>query len=56
MITFQEFLSTDITEEELDSIVEELQWEDIEHLYADDEFENELDEALSATARMQKSQ
>ena len=56
MITFQEFLSDTITEEELDSIVEELQWEDIEHLYADDEFENELDEALSATARMQKSQ
>ena len=56
MITFQEFLSDTITEEELDSIVENLQWEDIEHLYADDEFENELDEALSATARMQKSQ
>ena len=55
MITFQEFLSDTITEEELDSIVENLQWEDIEHLYADDEFENELDETLSATARMQKS-
>jgi len=56
MITFQEFLSTDITEEDLDAIVEDLQWEDIEHLYADDEFENELDEALSAAARMKKGQ
>ena len=44
MITFQEFLSTDITEEELDSIVE------------DSEFVDDLEEGLSATARMKKSQ
>jgi hypothetical protein len=56
MITFQEFLSVDITEEELDSIVEELQWEDIAELWEDSEFVEELDEAISATARMKKSQ
>jgi len=56
MITFQEFLSVDITEEELDSIVEELQWEDIADLWEDSEFVEELDEAISATARMKKSQ
>jgi uncharacterized protein (DUF4213/DUF364 family) len=56
MITFQEFLSVDITEEELDSIVEELQWEDIADLWEDSEFVEEIEEAISATARMKKSQ
>ena len=56
MITFQEFLSTDITEEELDSIVEELQWEDISDLWEDSEFVEDLEEGLSATARMKKAQ
>lgn len=56
MITFQEFLTTDITEEELNSIVEELQWEDISDLWDDSEFVEDVAEALSATARMQRSQ
>jgi hypothetical protein len=56
MITFQEFLSTDITEEELDSIVEELQWEDIADLWEDSEFVDDLEESLSASARMKKGQ
>ena len=56
MITFQEFLSTDITEEELDSIVEELHWDDIADLWEDSEFVDDLEEGLSATARMKKSQ
>ena len=56
MITFKEFLSTDITEEELDSIVEELQWEDIADLWEDSEFVDDLEESLSASARMKKGQ
>ena len=56
MITFQEFLSTDITEEELDSIVEELQWDDIADLWEDSEFVDDLEESLSAAARMKKGQ
>ena len=56
MITFQEFLSDNITEEELDSIVEELQWDDIADLWEDSEFVDDLEEGLSATARMKKSQ
>jgi hypothetical protein len=49
-----------ISEEEMDKMVEELDWEDIAEFYSQDELvddsEEELDEALSAQARIKKRQ
>jgi len=47
----------EITEEELNSMVDSLTWDDIEDLYDDDEFENEeLKEGISAVERMKRGQ
>lgn len=47
----------EITEEELNSMVDSLTWEDIEDLYDEDEFENEeLKEGISAVERMKRGQ
>lgn len=61
MITFQTFISEEketleLTEEDIDSMVNNLKWEDIEDLYSEDEFEEEVNEAISAVERMRKSQ
>ena len=60
MITFLEFLDEEFSEEELDEMVDHLTWEDIADLYSPEEFVLEeiqvLDEKISATARLKKSQ
>jgi len=60
MITFLEFLDEEFTEHELDEMVDHLTWEDIADLYSPEEFVLEeiqvLDEKLSATSRLKKSQ
>ncbi len=55
MIRFKEFvLEEDISEEEIDSIIESLTWEDIIELYEPEELV--LDEAISNTERIRKGQ
>lgn len=62
MITFLDYLTEeqeigDLTEEELDEMVEELSWEDIADLYDEDELvddEEDLSEAISATSRLRR--
>lgn len=60
MITFLEFLDEEFSEEELDEMADHLTWEDIADLYSPEEFVLEeiqvLDEKISATARLKKSQ
>ena len=60
MINFLEFLNEEIDEKELDEMADQLTWEDIADLYSPDEFVLEeiqvLDEKISATARLKKSQ
>lgn len=60
MITFLEFLDEEFSEEELDEMADRLTWEDIADLYSPEEFVLEeiqvLDEKISATARLKKSQ
>jgi hypothetical protein len=47
----------EITEEELDSMVNSLTWDDIADLYSDDDFVNEnITEAISASERLKRSQ
>lgn len=55
MIKFKEFiLDEDISDKEIDDIIESLTWEDIIDLYEDDELV--LDEALTNTERIRKGQ
>lgn len=57
MKTFLEYNQTDI--DYLDTIVEELVWEDIFDLYDDNELvleDEELEEAISATQRLKRAQ
>lgn len=55
MIKFKEFiLDEEISDEDIDKIIESLTWEDIIHLYEDDELV--LDEAISNTERIRKGQ
>lgn len=67
MINFNSFINekkeesyiedVDLTEDEIDSLPEKLQWKDIEDLYTDDEFVNEeLNEAISAVERIKRGQ
>lgn len=45
----------DLTEDEINSLPEKMQWKDIEDLYTDDEFVNEeLNEAISASERLKR--
>lgn len=67
MINFNSFINekkeesyiedVDLTEDEIDSLPEKLQWKDIEDLYTDDEFVNEeLNEAISTAERLKRGQ
>jgi hypothetical protein len=45
----------DLTEDEINSLPEKIQWKDIEDLYTDDEFVNEeMNEAISAAERLKR--
>lgn len=55
----EEKISDEMSDEDIDGMVEELTWEDIIELYSDDELideEDELQESLSAQARIKKRQ
>jgi hypothetical protein len=61
MINFLNFLSEEkqpleISEEEIDSLVNNLTWDDIKDLYSDDEFADGINEAISASERLRKAQ
>ncbi|NBP03158.1 MAG: hypothetical protein EBU90_24240 [Proteobacteria bacterium] len=56
MINFKTFLEDDIpviTDEEIDELVEALEWDDVIDFYDDDELF--IDEAISATSRLRKA-
>lgn len=56
MINFKTFIQDDIpelSEEEIDELVESLDWDDLIDLYEDDELF--IDEAISATSRLRKA-
>lgn len=62
MINFNDFLleekqDLDISEEEIDKMVEKLSWKDIEDLYSEEEFfKEDISEALSASERLKRAQ
>jgi len=53
MIRFSEFIVEEVTEEELDALIESIEWEDIIHMYDNSEL---VMEAISATERIKMSQ
>ena len=53
MIRFSEFILEEVTEEEIDALIESIEWEDIIHMYDDSEL---VMEAISATERIKMSQ
>lgn len=64
MIKFTDFLieekenpvEKEITEQDIDSMVENLKWEDIEDLYNEDDFDKDISEAISAAERIRRGQ
>jgi len=65
MITFQDFLAEEkipddqLSEEEIDSLVNNLKWKDIEDLYSEEDFvteEIEMAEAISPAERLKMAQ
>lgn len=62
MLQFRDYLPEakeplDISEEEIDKMISDLQWEDIEDLYDENEFvKEELQEAISASERLKMAQ
>ena len=54
MISFREYDVTEISEEEIDQLIESLEWEDVIELFDESDFV--LDEALSATERLKRGQ
>lgn len=46
----------ELTSEEIDSLIDNMKWEDIEDLYEDDDFDNKIDEAISAAERIKMGQ
>jgi hypothetical protein len=64
MITFSDFLleekenpvEEEITEQDIDSMIENLKWEDIEDLYTEDDFDKDISEAISAAERIRRGQ
>lgn len=65
MITFQDFLAEEnipedqLSEEEIDALVDSLKWKDIEDLYSDEDFvteETEIIEAISPAERLKMAQ
>jgi hypothetical protein len=53
MIRFSEFILEEVTEEELDALIESIEWEDIIDMYDESEL---VMEAISATERIKMSQ
>jgi len=53
MIRFSEFILEEVTEEELDALIESIEWEDIIDMYDESEL---IIEAISATERIKMSQ
>jgi len=51
MISFKEFIQEDVTDEEIDALIESIEWEDIIDMYDEDEL---IIEAISAQERAKK--
>jgi hypothetical protein len=56
----EHFIEESLSEQEIDEIVESIEWEDIEDLYEENEFESEepetLSEKISAQSRLRRGQ
>ena len=53
MLTFKEFNKEEVTEEEIDALIESLEWEDVIHLFDEEDM---IIEDISAKERIQKGQ
>jgi hypothetical protein len=53
MISFKEFIKEEVTEEEIDTLIESLEWEDVIHLFDEEDM---IVEDISAKERIRKSQ
>ena len=53
MIPFKEFIKEEVTEEEIDALIESLEWEDVIHLFDEEDM---IIEDISAKDRIQKGQ
>ena len=53
MISFKEFIEEEVTEEEIDDLIESLEWEDVIHLFDEEDM---IIEDISAKERIQKGQ
>lgn len=53
MIPFKEFIKEEITEEEIDSLIESIEWEDVIHLFDEEDM---IIEDISAKERIKKGQ
>jgi hypothetical protein len=53
MISFKEFIEEEVTEEEIDALIESLEWEDAIHLFDEEDM---IIEDISAKERIQKGQ
>lgn len=53
MISFKEFIKEEITEEEIDSLIESIEWEDVIHLFDEEDM---IIEDISAKERIKKGQ
>lgn len=53
MISFKEFIKEEVTEEEVDALIESLEWEDVIHLFDEEDM---IVEDISAKERIRKSQ
>jgi hypothetical protein len=53
MISFKEFIKEEITEEEIDALIESLEWEDVIHLFDEEDM---IIEDISAKERIKKGQ
>jgi hypothetical protein len=62
MKTFLNFITennnddVELTSEEIDNMVDNMKWEDIEDLYEDEDFDNKIEEAISAAERIKMGQ
>jgi hypothetical protein len=62
MKTFLNFIAennnddVELTSEEIDNMVDNMKWEDIEDLYEDEDFDNKIEEAISAAERIKMGQ
>jgi len=53
MISFKEFIKEEVTEEEIDALIESLEWEDVIHLFDEQDM---IIEDISAKERIKKGQ